>query len=315
MNNMKKILVTGGAGFIGSNLIPLLIKKDYFVTVLDNLSSGKIENLNNVRHCSNFKFIYGDIRNRTDVSNALNEVDTVVHLAALIDVSESVKNPVLTHDVNVTGTLNILNEAVKKDVKKIVFASSTSVYGEAKTLPITENIPLYPISPYAASKAASEAYLTAFSDCYNIETIALRFFNVYGPRNENSPYSGVITKFLRKALDNQSLLIEGDGEQNRDFIHVNDIVRGLISSVEASNLKKDVFNLCTGIPISINRLAEAIGIVMNKKLQVEYGPARIGDIRYSYGETTKAKEVLKFQAKINLIEGLTLLLKEKNSFT
>jgi UDP-glucose 4-epimerase len=307
---MKKVLVTGGAGFIGSNLIPLLIEKGYFVTVLDNLSSGKIENLNRVKNNPNFKFISGDIRNKADVSGALTEIDTIVHLAAIIDVSESVKNPSLVHDVNVTGTLNVLNEAIKIGVNKIVFASSTSVYGDVKTLPIKENTPLHPISPYAASKAASEAYLTAFSHCYNIDTIALRFFNVYGPRNENSPYSGVISKFLKKALNNQPLTIEGDGEQNRDFIHVNDIIQALLKSVEASNLRGEVFNVCTGKPTSINQLTEALSIVLNKKLTIEHACARVGDIRYSYGEITKAKTKLNFQAKTSLIQGLTLLLEE-----
>ena len=307
---MKKVLVTGGAGFIGSNLIPLLIEKGYFVTVLDNLSSGKIENLNRVKNSPNFKLICGDIRNKADVSNALNEVETIVHLAAIIDVSESVKNPSLVHDVNVTGTLNVLNEVIKIGVNKIVFASSTSVYGDVKTLPIKENTPLHPISPYAASKAASEAYLTAFSHCYNIDTIALRFFNVYGPRNENSPYSGVISKFLKKALNSQPLTIEGDGEQNRDFIHVNDIIQALFNSVEASNLRGEVFNVCTGKPTSINQLTEALSIVLNKKLKIKYGCARVGDIKYSYGETIRAKEKLNFQAKTSLIQGLTLLLEE-----
>ncbi len=307
---MKKILLTGGAGFIGSNLTPLLIERGYHVKVFDNLSSGKLENLKCVENNPNFEFIYGDIRNKAELSNALAEVEVVIHLAALIDVSASVSDPLLTHDVNVNGTLNILNEVKKCHIDKFVFASSTSVYGDTKILPVTENYPTHPISPYAASKAACEAYLAAFSHCFAIDTIVLRFFNVYGPRNDNSPYSGVIKKFLKKAVANQPLLIEGDGEQTRDFIHVSDIAQAIVCSVEIPNVKWGAFNVCTGRPTSINQLAEALSKITEKNLQIIHGPPRIGDIRNSYGDPTRARMELKFQAKTSLIEGLTLLLEE-----
>lgn len=301
-----RVLVTGGAGFIGSNLVPHLLNHNHSVTVIDNLYTGKLENLSPVIENKNFHFIKGDIRDQT--IPAMTDIDAIVHLAALIDVTSSVTDPKLTHDVNVTGTLNLLEQAVKNKVNKVVFASSTAVYGDVKTLPVTENTPLQPISPYAASKAACEAYLTAFAKCYNLKTVALRFFNVYGPKNENSPYSGVITKFLRKTLNNETLPIEGDGEQTRDFIHVNDIVNALTLALESSaNVTGEAFNICTGTPISINTLANTLSTVTNKQLKTIYKPPRVGDIKYSYGDPSKAKNLVGFQSKITLLDGLKLL--------
>jgi UDP-glucose 4-epimerase len=305
---MNRILVTGGAGFIGSNLIPLLLEKGYTVNVYDNLFSGKMENLAKVQKHPKFRFMRGDIRDKATLSNALDGIDAIVHLAALIDVTASVEDPTVTHEVNVTGTLNVLQEATKNKVKKIIFASSTAVYGDTKTLPVKEDAPLYPISPYAASKAASEAYLHAFKKCYDIDTVALRFFNVFGPRNENSPYSGVITKFLRKALNHEPLTVEGDGEQTRDFIHVTDIAKALTLALEAENVGGQAFNICTGKPTSVNNIADAIATSTKQKLQVTHGPARVGDIRHSYGDPTKATNQLGFKARITLAEGLKTLL-------
>ena len=305
---MNKILVTGGAGFIGSNLIPLLLQKGYEVSVIDNLHSGKMENLAKVLPHPKFRFVGGDIRDRGKLSGAMVGIDAIVHLAALIDVAASVEDPALTHEINVTGTLNILQEATKNNVKRIIFASSTAVYGDQTTLPVKEDTPLRPISPYAASKAASEAYLHAFNKCYGIDTVALRFFNVYGPRNENSPYSGVITKFLQKALNNETLTVEGDGEQTRDFIHVTDIAKALTLALEAENVGGQVFNICTGEPTSVNNLIGTLKIETKQKLQVNHGSARVGDIRHSYGDSTKATNQLGFKAKITLAEGLKKLL-------
>jgi len=305
---MGRVLVTGGAGFIGSNLVPRLLEKGYSVVVLDNLCSGKLENLDGVKDNPAFRFIRGDIRDPVALSKALDGVDSVVHLAALIDVSASVADPALTHEVNVTGTLNVLHAAVKCGVEKVVFASSTAVYGDVKSLPVSEEAVLRPISPYAASKAACEAYCSAFAGCYGIETVALRFFNVYGPRNENSPYSGVITKFLRKALNDEALTVEGDGEQTRDFIYVSDIARALVLALEGKGVSGETFNVCTGVPASINTLVDSLRIVTGKKLKVVHGPARLGDIKYSYGDTAKAKQQLGFQSNVTLKAGLKMLL-------
>ncbi len=309
VNSKGKVLVTGGAGFIGSNLAPQLLKKGYSVTVLDNLFSGKQENLSGITHQSRFEFLLGDVLDKNALHEAFNGVNAVVHLAALIDVSTSVINPLKTNEVNVTGTLNTLQEAVKNDVGHFVFASSTAVYGNVKTLPVAEDTILKPISPYAASKVAGESYCSAFAGCYGLDTVALRFFNVYGPRNENSPYSGVITKFLQKARINEVLTIEGDGNQNRDFIYVDDVVQAIILALDGESLKGEAFNVCTGVATSVNQLVNTLRSVSGKNLLVKHTMPRRGDIRKSYGDPAKATDKLGFKSKINLQKGLEILFK------
>ncbi len=312
--NSGKVLVTGGAGFIGSHLVPKLLEKGYSVTVLDNLSNGKLENLEGVLDHPKFVFKRGDIRDTALPNEVFGGVDFVVHLAALIDISASVADPVQNHEINVDGTFNMLQAAVKNKVKRFVFASSTAVYGDVKTLPVVETIALKPISPYAASKAAGEAYCSAFASCFGLETVALRFFNIYGLRSGNSPYSGVITKFLQKIADGEDLTIDGDGEQTRDFIHVNDIVSALILALEREGLSGEVFNVCTGVPTSVNQLAATLKEVTGKNFGVKHGAARLGDIRHSYGDSAKASDLLGFRAGLDLAAGLKILLEEiKNS--
>jgi nucleoside-diphosphate-sugar epimerase len=310
MNKTRSVLVTGGAGFIGSHLVPQLLKEGHSVTVLDNLSAGKLENLEGVLDHPKFMFQRGDIRDKTIPNEVFDGVDSIIHLAALIDISASVADPIQNHEINVNGTFNILHAAIKHNVKKFVFASSTAVYGDAKTLPLQENIALHPISPYAASKIAGEAYCSAFASCFGLETIALRFFNIYGLRSENSPYSGVITKFLQRLIKGEVLTIDGDGEQTRDFIHVSDIVKAVILALEQEGLKGEVFNVCTGVPTSINQLAATLKTVTGKSLKVKYGPARLGDIRSNYGNPAKAAENLGFKASVNLTKGLQILFEE-----
>ena len=313
MTKNRKVLVTGGAGFIGSHLIPQLLSRRYSVTAMDNLSSGKIENLNEVQADPRFQFVKGDICDKQALRKAIHGVDAVVHLAALIDVTTSIVNPDLTHKVNVTGTLNVLQEAAAFKVTRFVFASSTAVYGDAKTLPITEDAAVNPISPYAASKASAEVYCKAFAECYGLSTVMLRFFNVYGPRNEKSSYSGVITKFLQQAANDEVLTVYGDGKQTRDFINVGDVVEALILALEAKELYGEVFNVCTGTPISINNLVEAIHLATGRDLHVAHAPVRAGEIRFSYGDPSKASRKLKFNAKISLQKGLSSLLKSSKS--
>jgi UDP-glucose 4-epimerase len=303
----KKILVTGGAGFIGSNLVPNLLEKGYAVVVLDNLTSGKLENLNTHTDHKNFSFIKGDIRDPAALREVMSGVYAVAHLAALIDVAASVKDPALTHEVNVTGTFNVLQEAAKSGVKRLVFASSTAVYGDVTSLPVKESEVLHPLSPYAASKAACEAYCNAFTASYGLNAVALRFFNVYGPKNENSPYSGVITKFLRQAMKDAVLTVEGDGEQTRDFINVTDVAKALTQALEAKSIQSNAYNVCTGVPTSINDLLSSLSAVTGKTLQIKHSPARVGDIRFSYGDGSKALDELGFRAQINIQEGLNLL--------
>jgi UDP-glucose 4-epimerase len=304
----RYVLVTGGAGFIGSHLVPRLLELGYAVTVLDNLSTGKLENLQGVLEHPKFVFKRRDITDEALRNEVFEGIDSVIHLAALVDISASVADPLQNHQVNVNGTFNLLYAAIKNKVRKFVFSSSTAVYGDAKKLPIKEDLAVSPISPYAASKVAGEAYCKAFSNCYGLNTTVLRFFNVYGPRNEKSPYSGVITKFLQQALKDETLTIFGDGEQTRDFINVNDIVEALVLALEAKGEAGDTFNICTGMPISINKLIEEVQVATERDLQVIHAPARQGEIRFSYGDPSKAEAKLKFTAKVSLQEGLKLLL-------
>ncbi|MEM2129452.1 MAG: NAD-dependent epimerase/dehydratase family protein [Candidatus Bathyarchaeia archaeon] len=305
---LEKVLVTGGAGFIGSCLVKELINSGYFVVVLDNFCSGSIENLRRFPNKGLLEVVKGDIRDKNIVERVLKGVDAVVHLAALIDVKESVRNPLETHDVNVNGTLNVLESSVRADVKKFVFASSTAVYGDTNKLPLKEYYPIRPISPYAASKAAAESYCLVFNRCYGIKTVILRFFNVYGPGQKNSVYSGVITKFLENALNDKPLIIYGDGKQTRDFIYVDDVIKATILALEKNGLEGGIFNVCSGKPTSVNELVEIIKIVMRKNLKVIHDKPREGDIKSNYGNPLKSEKMLGFKNRTNLVVGLKKIL-------
>jgi nucleoside-diphosphate-sugar epimerase len=273
------------------------------------LCSGKTTNLKEIIGKTGFKFLEGDIRDESKLEAAFNGVDAVIHLAALIDITASVSDPASTNDVNVNGTLNVLREAARCKARRLVFASSAAVYGDSKKLPIDENVIVNPISPYAASKLAGEGYCKAFTGSKNLSTVVLRFFNVYGPRSEKSPYCGVITKFLQQANKGETLKIFGDGQQTRDFIHVRDIVEALILALEARGVDGETFNICTGIPTSINDLAEAVQVATQKDLTITHEIARQGEIKFSYGDPSKAEEKLHFRAKISLLKGLSSLIK------
>lgn len=312
MRGFSKVLVTGGAGFIGSHLVDKLISRGYSVVVLDNFHSGEMESFREILGRASFEVIEGDIRDRKAVREAMDGVDAVVHLAALIDVEESVNNPLETHDVNVNGTLNVLNEAVRSGVRKLLFASSTAVYGEGNPLPLEEEHSLNPISPYAASKVSAEYYCKAFNNCYGLSTVVLRFFNVYGPGQKHSSYSGVISKFLQNALNGEPLILYGDGEQARDFIHVDDVVEATALALENANSKGETFNVCTGKPTAVNELVQIVKKVVKRDLKVIYDKPRKGDIKNNYGDPSKAEEILGFKAKISLREGLERL---RNSYS
>ncbi len=307
MNNLRKILVTGGAGFIGSHLTEKLLGKGYSVVVLDNMTTGNPENLKPFSSLANFELKKGDIRDRLAIAEALCGTDAVVHLAALIDVEKSVLDPAPTHEVNATGTLNVLQEAARQGVKRFVLASSAAVYGDTEKLPIKEDTPLKPLSPYAASKTSAEAYCQAFAKSYALNTIILRPFNVYGPRSANSPYSGVITKLLKAAASNDTFTIQGDGEQTRDFIHVNDVTQAITLALENQKTTVETLNVCTGKPVSINQLVQATEKATEKTLKTKHDPSRKGDIKHSYGDPAKATEQLKFKATTTLQQGLNQL--------
>jgi len=298
--------VTGGAGFIGSSLVDRLISKGYSVVVLDNFLTGRTENLQAHLGYGGFKLVKGDVRDREIVRDAMDGVDAVVHLAALIDVEGSVNNPLGTHDVNVNGTLNLLCEAVKQDIRRFLFASSAAVYGESDSLPLREDSALRPLSPYAASKATAELYCGAFHRSYGLGTVILRYFNVYGPRQEHNPYSGVILKFLRNALGGQPLVVFGDGEQSRDFIHIDDVVEGTIFALRSDSSVGEAFNICTGKPTTVNELVAVVRQITERDVEARYSEKRSGDVKHNYGDPAKAGEVWGFKAKIDLRTGLEL---------
>jgi len=242
----------------------------------------------------------------------MDGVDAVVHLAALIDVEESVNNPVETHDVNVVGTINVLERAVRNGVKRFVYASSTAVYGEGNSLPLKEDHSFKPVSPYAASKVSAECYCRAFNNCYGLKTVMLRYFNVYGHGQEHSSYGGVITRFLHNALKGEPLIVYGDGEQTRDFIYVDDVVEATVLALENANSKGETFNVCTGKPTTVNELVGIVKEVIGSDLKVVYDKPRKGDIKNNYGDPSKAEEILGLKAKISLREGLERL---RNSYS
>lgn len=311
MKEFSKVLVTGGAGFVGSHLVDGLVGRGYKVVVLDNFRSGKMENVGQHLKGDDFKLVVGDVRDRRVVRDAIDGVDAVVHLAALIDVEKSVNDPVETHDVNVTGTLNVLKEAVREDVKRFVYASSTAVYGEGNPLPLSEDCPPRPISPYAASKASAECYCRAFYRSYGLGTIILRYFNLYGPRQGHNPYSGVIARFLDNALSGKPLVVYGDGEQTRDFMYVDDVVKATMLALESNDSVVETFNVCTGKPTTVNELAQIVEEITGRNLHIVYGKTRKGDIKNNYGDPAKAEGILGFKAKISLIKGLKRSLSNK----
>jgi UDP-glucose 4-epimerase len=290
---MFKIVVTGGAGFIGSHLVDKLIELGHEVIVIDDLSSGKEENIN-----PKAKFVKCDI---TSDWNFTDRPDYVFHLAAIPRVPFSVLNPAYTHSVNVDGTLNILECSRAAKVSKVIFASSSSVYGDQK-LPLKETMRRKPKSPYALHKSIGEQYMSLYDELYGLPTVSLRFFNVYGKRcDPDSEYSLVIGKFVKAKKEGKHMLIYGDGEQTRDFTHVSDVVKGLIDAMEKP-VHNEVINLCNGNNISINKIADLIGG------EKEYAPARRGDVLHTLGDNRKAKKLLDWSGEVTIEEGVKELL-------
>jgi UDP-glucose 4-epimerase len=291
---MPKYLVTGGAGFIGSNLVDVLLKKGHEVLVIDNLSTGKKENLN-----SEAIFFEKDIRNYDDISPLFKGIDFVIHLAALPRVMVSIEKPSETNDINVKGTLNVLLAAKESGVKRLVYASSTSIYGDQEVMPIKETFPAGPLSPYGVQKYVGELYCNIFPKIFNLSTVSLRFFNVFGPKQDpSSEYSGVVAKFFQQRKEGKPLTIVGDGGQKRDFTYVFDVVSAIIAATEKDVCGGEAINIASGNNFSINQLAEIIG---GEKI---YLPKRPGEIRDSLADISKAKELLGWVPEYNLEKGL-----------
>lgn len=309
----SKVLVTGGAGFIGSHLVDHLLGKGFEVTILDNLRTGIMENIANHQMNKNFHFVNGDIRDLKTTHNVMKEKDAVFHEAALVSVPESVKEPVLTNDLNVTATMNLLQTATDCGVKRFIFASSAAVYGGTSNPEKREDDVSYPRSPYGISKLIGEYYARFFYEFHRLETVSLRYFNVYGPRqtcNLEAQYGGVILLFLNRLLKNMGPIVYGDGEQTRDFVHVKDVVKANMLAMTAKDVAGDFFNVASGTRITINKLAEILKDFLGKKdIKSIYTDIRAGDVKHGYADISKAKRILGFSPSVPLAEGLDELVK------
>jgi UDP-glucose 4-epimerase len=298
-----RILVTGGAGFIGSHLVKALVKAGHSVRILDNFSTGSLENLSDI--AGSVELVVGDVRSYDVVEKAVKGVDAVIHLAALIDVAESIEKPDLYFDVNARGTYNIAKAC--KGVSVLVLASTCAVYGEPVKLPVAEDHPIVPKSPYAATKVAGEAFIQAYSNLYDYRYAILRLFNVYGPK-QSKAYAGVVIEFIKRVSRGEPPIIFGDGEQTRDFIHISDVVEAIIMAI-TNEKARDVFNIGSGKPVTINQLAKLILKLMGREdLKPVNTTPRPGDIRHSVADITKAREALGFKPRIGLEEGLQSLI-------
>jgi UDP-glucose 4-epimerase len=295
-----KVLVTGGAGFIGSNIVKLLLEEEHSVTVLDNLISGY---RNNLDPFPGVQFIEGDIRNQPVVSAAVDGAEVVFHLAASVGNKRSIDHPLEDSEINVMGTLRVLESARRAGVRKVVFSSSAGIFGELKTLPIREDHPVEPDSPYGASKLGAEKLCLAYAKLYPLECVCLRYFNVYGPNQRYDAYGNVIPIFAHQMLQGERVTIFGDGEQTRDFVNVKDVARANYNAA----LNKGVsgaFNLGSATRITINRLAELLSEVGGLKPKIEHGPPRPGDVRDSLADISAARDAFGFEPKVLLENGL-----------
>jgi nucleoside-diphosphate-sugar epimerase len=298
-----RYLVTGGAGFIGSNTVDELVRRGHSVVVLDDLSSGKEENLAEVR--SKITFLKGSVTDIEAVQKAIVQAEYVLHLAARTSVPRSVKDPLDTNHINVGGTLNVLVAARDNKVKRVVLAASSSAYGETPTLPKTEAMQPQPISPYGVSKYVGELYAQTFGRCYGLENVSLRYFNIFGPRQDpDSPYSGVLSRFAAAFLLEEPPVVFGDGEQTRDFTYVDNAVQANLLACEASGASGGVFNIGTGDRISLNRTLEIFQRLSGKNLEAKHDPPRDGDIRDSQADISRAREILGYKPTVLFEEGL-----------
>ena len=310
MRSLSKILVTGGAGFIGSHLVDSLLSERFEVTVLDNFSTGQAQNISHHKNARDFHVVHGDVRDAKLVKKVVENVDAVFHEAALIDVALSAKEPILFNDVNVVGTLNLLRACVDSGIRRFVFASSAAVYGNSEPAKKSENTPLDPVSPYGVTKLAAENYVRIFSDLYGLETVSLRCFNAYGPRQGlGSSYSGVITAFLSRLRNNQAPVIHGDGKQTRDFVNVGDVVSANILALKSKNAVGEAFNVASGSAITISDLAEILQRMTNKEhLKPIFTEPRIGDIKHCLADISKAERLLSFHPEVKISDGLLRLI-------
>lgn len=301
---MATFLITGGAGFIGSNIAEELIKRGEKVRIIDNFSTGKRENIEEFK--DKIELIEGDLKNINDVKRAVEGVDYVLHQAALSSVPRSVEDPLSSNANNIDGTLNLLVAAKEAGVKRVVIATSSSVYGNTQVLPKTEDMIPNPLSPYAVTKYVEELYGKVFHNIYGLETVSLRYFNVFGPKQDpDSPYAAVIPKFITKILKGESPVIFGDGEQTRDFTYVANVVEANILAATSENVGHgEVINIACGESISLNQLVKKINEILGTNVKPLYDKPRIGDVKHSLASIEKAKKLLGYRVSVKFEEGL-----------
>jgi len=309
MESPYKVLVTGGCGFIGSHLVDELLNNGYETYVIDNLSSGRVTNLEAHKKNSMLHIINKDISQINEVSKDLKDVDAIFHQAAIPSVTSSIKNPKLVFKNNVASTMEMLDFSLKSNVKRIIFASSSAVYGDVQNSILTEDLTCRPTSPYGASKLTVENYLHSYWKSYGVESISLRYFNVYGPRQSNNDYSGVITIFANRILNNLSPVIYGNGLQVRDFVNIKDVVKANMLSMVTKTATADVLNIGTGIPTNILNLVEITKNAANKmEIAPTFADPRIGDNGRNLASICKAQNLLGYNPDITLQQGIESLL-------
>ena len=302
---MSKILVTGGAGFIGSNLSEALLKRGHRVRILDNFSTGKRENLNFQHRRASLEILEGDIRDFRACQRAMDGIEIVFHQAALPFVEQSVEDPLTAHAVNVDGTVHLLAAARDAQAKRFIYASSCAIYGDDPTLPKREEMVPNPLSPYALHKQVGEEYGRLFCRLYGLETISLRYFNVFGPKQDpNSIYSAVIPRFIGAILRGRPPVVFGDGEQSRDFVFIGDVVYANLLAMAARRVRGETVNIASGRRTALNQLLEVLGTILGEGVKPIYQRPRKGDIRHSSADIQKARRLLKYQPKTDLVKGL-----------
>ncbi len=300
---MDKYLVTGGAGFIGSNIAEELVKSGYSVKIIDNFLTGKRENISSF--LDKIELVEGDIRDYDSCKRAVEGIDFVLHQAALPSVPRSIEDPLLTTDINIKGTLNILLASREAKVKGFVFASSSSVYGDDPNLPKKEGTLGNPLSPYAISKLAGEKYCRVFSQIFGLVTVCLRYFNIFGPRQDpSSQYAAVVPNFITRMLKGESPTIFGDGEQTRDFTYVSNVAEANILASKAQGVSGEVFNIACGERTTVNSLVSNLNEILKEEIKPSYAEPRPGDVRDSFADMSKAKKMLKYEALVPFGKGL-----------
>jgi nucleoside-diphosphate-sugar epimerase len=311
LDTQNNYLVTGGAGFIGSNIVKELLQKEQKVRVLDNFATGKRENLFEFKNNPDFELIEGDLRSFHVVRTAVKGMDYILHQGALPSVPRSIHDPLTTNDVNILGTLNILEAAKEFGVKRVVYASSSSIYGDNKTLPKNEDMSINPLSPYALSKYTGEHYCRIFTRIYGLETVCLRYFNVFGPNQDpTSQYSAVIPKFIRLMSEGKRPIIYGDGTQSRDFTYVSNIVAANLLACTVEGIGGELFNIACGQSYTLLHLVDTLNRILETNIEPMFEEERPGDVKHSLADISRAEEKLGFRVITRFEEGLTELVIE-----